>query len=93
MIEPTVHGVPFAASRHLTLWPPQSRCAQISNLREPERSGTRRVVAPSRPDSGCGSRRGEDYFPPSVKRPACSGAGMWKRGAASLADVPYWRKP
>jgi hypothetical protein len=40
-----------------------------------------------------GSGRGEDCFPPGFERPAYSGAGMQFRGAASLADVPYWRKP
>jgi len=62
-----------------------------------------RSIPSGNPLSGCG--RGEDYFPPGIERPAYlpwlpgparrkdSGAGVRTRGAASLADVPNWRKP
>jgi len=32
------------------------------------------------------------YPRPQLRWGACSGAGMHFRGAASLADVPFWRK-
>jgi len=66
--------------RRLTLW----SSAVI-------RAGTRRAPASSRPVSVKRSERGEDFFPPDSRRPTCSGAGMWIRGATSLADVPFWR--
>jgi len=79
--------------RHLTLWPSANDIA-----------GARRVPAPSRPDSiSMEANAAKTSFLQAVKRSlyrdprragrACSGASMQIRGAASLADVPYWRKP
>ena len=38
------------------------------------------------------ARKRPVYPDPHVAGRACPGAGMKIRGAASLADVPYWRK-
>ena len=67
-------------------------------------AGTRRVSAPSRPDSDQAEAdvakttflqaRGVPFIlTRELRGGACSGAGMQIRGATSLADVPFWRKP
>ena len=67
-------------------------------------AGTRRVSAPSRPDSNRAEADvAKTAFLQAFERPIYPdprttgggnfGASMQIRGAASLADVPYWRKP
>jgi len=56
--------------------------------------GLEGFLAPSRPDSDrAEADAAKTAFLQACERPAYSGAGMQIRGAASLADVPYWRKP
>jgi hypothetical protein len=55
--------------------------------------GLEGFLAPSRPDSDrAEADAAKTAFLQAFQRPAYSGAGMQIRGAASLADVPYWRK-
>jgi hypothetical protein len=44
------------------------------------------------PRQGGEANAAKTSFLQAFQRPVCSGAGMQIRGAASLADVPYWRK-
>jgi hypothetical protein len=69
--------------RRLTLWP-----SAIARCR-----GSKGSLAPSRPVSDrAEADAAKTTFLQAIQRTACSGAGMHFRGAASLADVPYWRK-
>jgi hypothetical protein len=67
-------------------------------------AGARRVSAPSRPDSNrAEADAAKTAFLQAFQRPIYpdrrfagrenSGKSLQIRGAASLADVPYWRKP
>jgi hypothetical protein len=56
-------------------------------------AGARRVAAPSRPVSvRAEADAAKTTFLQAFQCSTCSGAGMYFWGAASLADVPFWRK-